>query len=234
MRAPPDPEPVHAPRDRRPRSFLAAAVLLASCAATDAPPDSPRVVVLESPFYGCGAVEGLGCGLAIAPVLHRIDELPGVDESSVSWNGQRFRIELVAGADPGQVSAAALAVLEGDACCVTDSRGTAAPAADDAWFDEAGTVELSRHEAGVIASDFAAEMAAELALEPDVAVGLRAALREELERAFEAAHAAGGGVDRLWEQVPAATERFEARLVELLPVEKRAQAMAIVERELGE
>ena len=113
------------------RLEIATAVLLASCAA----PGGPRFVLLESESYGCGAVEGLGCGLAIAPVLDEIDGLEGVAESSVSWDGRYFRIEVLPGADPDHVASAAAGLLEGEACCVTASRGRAAPAEPDQWFN---------------------------------------------------------------------------------------------------
>ncbi len=212
------------------RLVIAATVLLAGCAA----PGSPRFVLLESGSYGCGAAEGLGCGLAIAPVLHRIDDLEGVAESSVSWDGTYFRIEVQPGADPDRVAAAAAALMEGEACCVTAPRGRAAPAEPGQWFNEEQTVALSRHEAGVIASHCAAFIAAEVTLDADVADRLHAILREDLERAFEQAHAAGGGVYRLREQLPVAWQMFEERLAELLTLEQSAQVAAIVARELGE
>ena len=63
---------------------------------------------------------------------------------------------------------------------------------------------------------------------------LHAVLREELERAFEQAHAAGGGVYRLREQLPVAWPRFEARLTEFLTPEQCERVAAIVARELCE
>src|SRR5262245_61813854 len=135
------------------RSLLAAILALTSCAA-------PRYVMLESESYRCGAAEGLGCGLALAPVLQDIDALPGVAESRVSWDGRSFRIELEPGADSQRVTRDALALLEGEACCVLPARGVARPAEPDEWFDAAGTVALSRHEAEVIAAGFSSAIAA--------------------------------------------------------------------------
>lgn len=212
------------------RLLIPTAVFLAGCAASG----GPRYVVLESESYGCGAAEGLGCGLAIAPVLHRIDELEGVAESSVSWDGRYFRIQVLPGAEPDRVAAAAEAMLEGEACCVTTSRGKAAPGQPDQWFNEEQTVALSWHEAVVIASHYATAIATEVALEHDAAQRLHEVLREELERAFEQAHAAGGGVHRLREQLPAAWPRFEARLAEFLTREQSEQVSAIIARKLDE
>lgn len=203
--------------------------LLAACAAP-----APRALLLESASYGCGAADGLGCGLAIAPVLHQIDALDGVAGSSVSWDGRTFRIELEPGADPERVGAAATALLEGEACCVTESRGKAAPGEPGRWYDEEGTVALSRHEASVIAAHYASTIAAEVALEPATAKRLQTVLREELERAFEQAHAEGGGVHRLMEQLPESWPRFETRMAEFLTPEQSEQVSAIVARELGQ
>jgi hypothetical protein len=206
------------------------ALLLAACAA----PGEQRFVILESDSYGCGAVEGLGCGLAIAPVLEQIDALPGVEESSVSWDGRCFRIGLVQGADPDRLAAEAAALLEGEACCVTASRGKAAPATPDQWFDAERVVELSRHEALVIATDFMAEIETEVELQPEAREQLGTAIREELESAFEAAHAQGGGVHRLWEQLPERWPRFETRVVELLGEDRARAVLAVVERQIQE
>jgi hypothetical protein len=212
------------------RLLIASALLLAGCAA----PGGPRFVVLESESYGCGAAEGLGCGLAIDPVLRSIDELEGVAESSTSWDGRFFRIEVRPGADPDGVAAAAAALLEGEACCVTEPRGKADPAQPDAWFNTEQVVELSRHEAGVIAADFASEIGAEVELERTASERLHTVLREELTHAFEQAHASGGGVQRLWEQLPAAWPRFEARIAEFLTPAQCEQVSAIMARELEE
>lgn len=211
-------------------AIIAGILLLGACASAD---EGARFVLIESESYGCGAAEGLGCGLAIAPVLEAMDELDGVARSSVSWDGRTFRVEIEPGGDADEVAAAATGLLEGDACCVTPSRGRASPSEPERWYDAAQTVELSRHEASVIAADHARAIAAEVPLENAVAERLHAILREEVERAFEQAHAAGGGVDRLWEELPEASSRFEARIAELLTPEQSAQVLAIIERELG-
>jgi len=204
--------------------------LLAGCASTG----SSNFLILESQSFGCGAVEGLGCGLALAPVLQSLDELDGVLESRVSWDGRTFRLELEPGADSGSVVVAAAELLECEACCVTTPRGEAAPAPAGRWFDREETVALSMHEAGVIAADFASEITAEVELDPAPAERLHALLREELEHAFRSAHEAGGGVARLWEELPSAWPRFEARLAEFLTPEQVQQVTTIVRREMDE
>jgi hypothetical protein len=212
------------------RPLSLAALLLAACATSG----DQRYVILESDSYGCGAAEGLGCGLAIAPVLEQIDTLEGVEESSVSWDGRYFRIELVPGSDPDRVAAEATSLLEGEACCVTASRGKAKPAEADQWFNSEQTLALSRHEASVIAADLMAEVQAEVELEPDAAEKLGTVFREELERAFEQAHAEGGGVYRLREQLPEGWTRLEARIAELLSQDQARAVLAVLEREIQE
>lgn len=201
--------------------------ILVACASTA----ETRFVVIESESYGCGAVEGLGCGLAIAPVLDTMDQLEGVAESSVSWDGKHFRIEVLPGADSDQVAAAATALLEGQACCVAEPRGQAQVAAPDQWFNSEQTLALSRHEAEVLAADFATEVAAEVALSTEASARLHVVLHEELEHAFERAHAAGGGVHRLWEQLPQTRATFESRLA-FLTQDERARVMASLDSRL--
>ena len=191
-------------------------------------------MILESESYGCGAAEGLGCGLAIAPVLEQIDTLEGVEESSVSWDGRYFRIELVPGSDPDRVAAEAASLLEGEACCVTASRGKAKPAEADQWFNSEETLALSRHEASVIASDLMAEVQAEVELEPDAAekVGNR------LPRGAGARLRAGARPGRRCAPpvgaAPRGWTRLEARIAELLSQDQARAVLATLEREIQE
>lgn len=212
------------------RLHLAAIALLASCAASPARED---FVFLESEAYGCGAAPGLGCGLAIAPVLERIDAEEGVAESSVSWDGRYFRIELTPSADEDRVVSAAASAL-GEGAGRVSSADRAAALEGVRWLSSEQTVALSLHEADVLATDFAAEIAGEAALDERTAQRLQTTLREELEGAFERAHAAGGGVDRLWAEFPAARSRFEERLAEFLTPDQRVQVSAILAREFDE
>ena len=212
------------------RLLVLACVSLVACASSS----RSRYVLLESESYRCGAAEGLGCGLALAPKLEELDALEGVAESSVSWDGCTFRIELLPGADPERVTSAAEAKLEGEACCVTEPRGQAASAQGERWFNAEQTVALSRHEASVIAAGFSAAVGAEVPLEEQSAERLHAVLREELEAAFERAHAAGGGVQRLREQLPGAWPRLEARLAEFLTPGQQEQVLAVLAREVEE
>jgi hypothetical protein len=135
-------------------TLVTCAVLLSSCAA---PAGGGRVLYLESEGYGCGAAPGLGCGLALAPVLAALDEVPGV-----------------------------------------------------------------------LAADFARDIAAAVTLDATARERLQAELRVGFEQAFERAHAAGGGVERLWEQFPQSRRDFEQRLA-FLSAEQRAGVSAFLD-----
>lgn len=202
--------------------------LLPACNSLDS--SSKRFVLLESDSYACGVESGLGCGLALAPALSALDELESVAESRVSWDGRTFRIELEPGAAAGDVVAAAEGLLEGEERLVAPAAAQAQ--GNQHWWDAAGTVELSRHEAKVLAADFRDDIAAAAALDDAERDRLGEILVEELTRAFERAHAEGGGVHRLWEQFPEARSAFEQRLDFLAP-DKRAQVSAYLDEELA-
>jgi hypothetical protein len=207
----------------------AALLVAAACAASGG-----RVVQLQSEAYTCGAAAGLGCGLALDPVLRSIDELEGVEASSVSWDGRTFRIELDPGADSRRVAEEATALLEGGSCCPLGPGEAAGGARPGEWFDAEQVVALSRYEAAVLAARFATRVLAEVPLEADAAERLLVVLREALQRAFEQAHARGGGLGRLREQLPEGWPRLEARVRELAGEEQAAAILAALERELGE
>jgi hypothetical protein len=81
-----------------------------------------------------------------------------------------------------------------------------------ARYGSARTIALSRHEAGVLAADFARDISRPVAMDGAARERLEAELRAGFEQPFERAHAAGGGVDRLWEPLPRARIGFERRL----------------------
>ncbi len=193
------------------------AALLASCAVA---PVDERFVYFESPTYACGAAPDLGCGLALQPVLICLDALEGVAESRVSWDGLTVRLELLPGADDERVAAMAAAVLDGEEQRIPASRA----AGIENWFGAECCLDLSVFEAGVIATDLADGLSGEAQLDAADRDRIEAVLREELERAFRQAHAAGGGVDRLWEEFPAARGAFEERLTFLEPAQRTAIA----------
>ncbi len=221
-----------APSSSMRASTAAAAFLLVGCASA---PARESFLLLETPDYGCGAVEGLGCGLALAPVLARIDALPGVDRARTSWTGRYVRIALRSGTDPDEVAPAVAAVLGENAHRVKGGmlRASTAEMVDvDRWLDSAETVELSRAEARHLAGDFVRDIAGDLSFDEATSRRLAPILESELASAFERAHAAGGGVHRLWEQFPEARRRFEERLAGVLSEDDRARVTGWLARAL--
>jgi hypothetical protein len=222
--------PTRAPRTPLPPWLRLAplAGLLAGCAAA---PASERLVLLETDAYACGAAEGLGCGLALAPALTALDEVEGVAESRVSWDGRYFRIDLLPGADAERVAAAAGNALEGSErrLPASDLPGGAGAG----WWNAAGTVELSRYEARVLAERLTAGIAQEQELPAETRQQLSTFLHAELKQAFEQAHAAGGGIERLREQVPQRRADLASRL-DFLTAAQRAEVLGYLDRELAE
>lgn len=217
------------PLPRRGALVPLASALVAGCVAIHSEaPVAERFVYFETESYACGAAEGLGCGLALQPALVRLDALDGVAQSAVSWNGRFLRVHLQPDADAERVAAAVATELEGDERLV--------PARDaaevESWFGSECCLDLSMYEAGVIASCLVAEVAAEVEIDEPASRQLEAVLREELERAFRQAHAEGGGVSQLWEQLPAGRASLEQRLDFLAPAQ-RAQVLAQLEESLG-
>lgn len=214
---------------RAPAALRLVGLLLAGCAAA---PSADETVLLTSETYTCGAEEGLGCGLALAPVLARLDRLEGVAGSWVAWDGRTIRLDLLPGADAERVAAAAGEVLQGSERRISLAEAELPRGGHAGWWNAAGTADLSRHEAGVLAERFADEMARELDLAPQDRRQLSDLLRAELEQAFEAAHAAGGGLERLREQMALRRADFEGRL-DFLTEAQRAELSAFLDRELG-
>lgn len=188
--------------------------------------------MFESQDYMCGAEEGLGCGLVLAPMLADLDRLAGVEESRTSWSGRFIRIELEPDADVERVASAAAAVVGGE-----PHRAPAVPreghTAGERWLNSDETVQLSRHEAGVLAADFSSELSGEVGVGGATAAEIETILREELTRVFEEAHAAGGGLQRLWEGFPDARVRFEERVAPLLDAQQRERLAGYLEREMS-
>jgi hypothetical protein len=193
-----------------------ALALLASCASS---PAGEYALYLHSDGYGCGAEEGLGCGLELDPVLERLDAIDGVASSEVTWDGRLFRLRLEPGVNRERVEAEAMRLLGSGG----DTGDAPAPADQDLrWYDAEETLQLSLHEAGVIAKGWIAGIQSEFELSHASAERLEALLRDELRLAFTKAHDVGGGLHRLREQAPAARARLEPKLAEFLSVEQQA------------
>jgi hypothetical protein len=166
-----------------------------------------------------------------------MDALEGVEESRVSWDGRFFLIELDPTADAGRVAEGALsALLPGAARLAPEDEAVqvASFRRGERWLNRAESVDLSRHEAGVLAAQFAAPLSAEIGLDPERAGQLESVLREELLRAFDRVHAAGGGLERLQTEWPDLRRRFESRVAEFLDAGERARVAEILDQHFAE
>jgi hypothetical protein len=211
-------------------ALLALAAVASGCAAS--PPRAP-LIVLQSSAYQCSVEPGLGCGLELAPVLARLDQIEGVESSHASWDGRHFRIALRPAADEQHVARQAMALLDGSDVRRVESRWKRAELEDQRrWFDADETLELSRHEAGVLAAQQAAALSEEIALDAPSSAQLLALLRAVLLRAFEHAHAQGGGLHRLRACLLEARGGFEQRLDFLHPGQ-RARVAAYLDRQFA-
>ncbi len=217
-------------RARATSARSAAAAALATLAALSllAPPASAaRHVAIATAAFGCGAAPGLGCGLALQPVLEQLDALEGIARAEVTQDGSVIRLRLERGADPDRAGAQALAALPEGA---TVRRRLATPR----WHDAASVVELSRREARVIAFDFAADMRDAGILDRAGERRVALLLLPEFEAAFERAHAAGGGVPRLWPEFPAVQAHLSRRLPVALGPDLASRVLAFLEEALSE
>jgi hypothetical protein len=207
---------------------LFALAIGASCSATS----HDNSLLLRSKSYGCGAVEGLGCGLALQPALEKIDKVEGVDRARVSWDGKLILISLKPGADGDTVVSSAQKVLDGAVRVPLTVKEDAPPASGPAqrWFDSKETIELSKYEAEQVTARVEQELAGEVKVDQKDLPQLRAALRAAAIGAFERAHAKGGGVERLQPEFPEAMKDFSDRIAKFLPPEKCKEVMAAIHK----
>jgi hypothetical protein len=142
-------------------------------------------------------------------VLAQLDEIPGVRASRVDWTGRRFLLELEPDTSSSKIAEAAASAL-GDGAVVLDADATRAAVADfssgEAWMRAGETLQLSRHEAHVLARRHGEEAARAIGLSEGATKKLVALFEAELDRAFERTHAAGSGA-RVQDEISAAVER---------------------------
>jgi hypothetical protein len=138
-----------------------------------------------------------------------LDEIPGVAESRVDWSGRRFLLALEPGSSASKIAEEAASTL-GEGAIVLDADATRDAVADlshgEAWMRAGETLQLSRHEAHVLARRHGEEAARAIGLSEDATKKLVALFEAELDRAFERTHAAGSGA-RVQDEISAAVER---------------------------
>lgn len=171
----------------------------------------------------------------LAPVLARLDAVPGVRRSRTEASGRFLLLELSPRADPQRVEASARRALgrearrlrEPEAREQLDARGKGDP-----WLTAGEVMALSYIEGRILSARVSAEVARRAGLEVGERERLAEALRLEIFAALERAHAqgghsSGGWLYRAWPAVAAAAlrrcRRFgPGRLGQLGPLVARA------------
>jgi hypothetical protein len=145
-----------------------------------------RELVFTAAGFAAGPVAGLGRGTALAPVLARLDLVPGVRRSSVDAAGRHFVLSLEPDADEVAVIAGAQSVLRGAARRLDPAaaaRQVEARVRGDPWFAADDVRALSYVEARIHAARTSARLADEAELEPLAEEALGELVRSVLLRA---------------------------------------------------
>jgi hypothetical protein len=153
-----------------------------------------RELVFSAAGFAAGPVAGLGRGTALAPVLARLDLVPGVRRSSVDAAGRHFVLSLEPDADEVAVIAGAQSILRGAARRLEPraaARQVAARVRGDPWFAADEVRALSYVEARILAARTAARLADDAELEPLEEEALGELVRSVVLRAV--ARVAGDG-----------------------------------------
>jgi hypothetical protein len=152
----------------------------------------------------------------LAPVLARLDELPGVARARAESAGRHFALELVPGADAASVALAAREALAGRARVLGPEEAASQLAArprGDPWLSRDEVMALSYVEGRILAVRVSARTGREAGLAPEARERLAEALRIEIFAVLERVHAEGGRSSSRWfyEEWPAVAGRVFAR-----------------------
>jgi hypothetical protein len=137
----------------------------------------------------------------LAPVLARLDALPGVTCSRTEASGRFFLIELGAGADEALAEERAMAVLGGGCHRLGEPEAEsqlAARRAGDPWLAAGDVMALSFVEGRLLSVRISADAAREMGLSAEEQERLAEAVRVELFAALQRVHAEGGRPSSGW------------------------------------
>ncbi len=169
----------------------------------------------------------------LAPVLARLDSLPGIASARVDSSGRFFWIVPSAGADPAEVTALAGGVL-GKGARLLDARQAEAQlamrAAGDPWHGASEVRTLSFVESRLLSVRIAAEAARRAGAGPDEREVLAEGIRAALFAAMGRVHAEGGRSSSGWIYVewPAIAADAIARCGNALPPERGQRIGALL------
>lgn len=137
----------------------------------------------------------------LAPVLARLDAVPGISRSRAEASGRFLLLELSPGADPGRVLAAARRALGREARRLPEAEAReqlAARGRGDPWLAAPEVMALSYVEGRILSTRVSAEAALEARLDARERDLLAEALRLEIFAALERVHAEGGRSSSGW------------------------------------
>jgi len=162
----------------------------------------------------------------IAPVLARLDAVPGVASARSDSSGRFFWIELVPGAEADAVRAGARAVLGPRARPLPREEAEAqlaSRALGDPWLRTGEVMALSFVEGRLLSVRLSRELEDRAGTPADLREAVAEAIRIELFAALERVHAEGGRPNGGWihEEWPAIAAAVGTRCLAALPREVR-------------
>jgi len=169
----------------------------------------------------------------LAPVLARLDRIPGVARSLVEASGRTFILEVAPGTARDAVAAAAREVLGAGAAELAADEAEAQRATrdrGDLWFSAWEILALSLLEGRVVSSRAATAAQRDLGIGIEAARAVGEAVRLELFEALERIHAEGGRSSGGWFYAawPALSTRAAARAAPALPGNAAARLPAFL------
>lgn len=164
----------------------------------------------------------------LAPVLARLDAIPGVTSARVDSSGRYFWIALDEAADAPRVTALADAVLGAGARPLSGAQAEAQLAArlrGDPWLGAGEVMTLSFVEARLLSVRLGAEAAQRVGATAEQREILGEAIRAELFAVMERVHAEGGRSSGGWihQEWPAIAAAIVERCARPIPTTLRAK-----------
>ncbi len=169
----------------------------------------------------------------LAPVLARLDAIPGVAAARTDSSGRFFWITPAPGGAPPEIAERCRAVLGASALVLGPAAAVAQLAArdrGDPWLGAGEVMTLSFLEGRLLSVRIAGDAAREVGATPAQRELLAEALRTELFAALERVHAEGGrkSIGWIYEEWPGIAARAAGRCATNLPPEVRERVSAVL------
>jgi hypothetical protein len=174
----------------------------------------------------------------LAPVLARLDAIPGVTSARVDSSGRFFWLALEEGADARRLAELAKRVLGAGARSLPADEAQAQLAAHgrgDPWLLPGEVMALSFVESRLLSVRIAGEVERRTGATPDEREAIAEAIRRELFAVMDRVHAEGGRESGGWihEEWPAIAAAAAARCAGAVAPELRRQVSEILPTLLG-